>query len=196
MRPHNLRANRDYNPSRFAHKKNQIVMENDPLLPGGRAKRTCTPLILQRSLATFFIFLSVCVICLAAMPTDPTPKSTRPRNVILLISDGFGPASQTLARNYFSEINSLPPSTILPLDSILVGSSRSRSASSLITDSAAGATAFSCGLKTTNRAIGVNVDGKRCATVLEAAKKAGYRTGLVATNRITDATPAVFNCMN
>ena len=34
--------------------------------------------------------------------------------------------------------------------------------------------------------------GSPCATVLEAAKRAGYRTGLVVTTRITDATPATF----
>lgn len=38
----------------------------------------------------------------------------------------------------------------LPLDRLLVGSSRTRSSNSLVTDSAAGATAFSCGIKTYN----------------------------------------------
>ena len=43
---------------------------------------------------------------------------------------------------------------ILPLDTILVGQSRTQSSSNLVTDSAAGATAFSCGLKSYNGAIG------------------------------------------
>jgi alkaline phosphatase len=62
----------------------------------------------------------------------------------------------------------------------------------LITDSAAGATAFSCGLKSYNGAISVEPNHDPCGTVLEAAKKAGYMTGLVVTTRITDATPACF----
>jgi alkaline phosphatase len=62
----------------------------------------------------------------------------------------------------------------------------------LITDSAAGATAFSCGFKTYNGAISILPDHSPCGTVLEAAKKAGYMTGLVVTTRITDATPACF----
>lgn len=35
-------------------------------------------------------------------------------------------------------------------------------------------------------------DQTPCGTVLEAAKKAGYMTGLVVTTDITDATPACF----
>ncbi len=68
---------------------------------------------------------------------------------------GFGPASETMARNYYSHINKMQVSHKLPLDSILVGSSRTRSSSSLVTDSAAGATAFSCARKSYNAAISV-----------------------------------------
>src|SRR6201999_2727500 len=78
------------------------------------------------------------------------------------------------------------------LDKHHIGNSRTRSSSSLVTDSAAGATAFSCGFKSYNGAISVLPDHTPCGTVLEAAKKAGYMTGLVVTTRITDATPACF----
>ncbi|KAI8925546.1 alkaline-phosphatase-like protein [Entophlyctis helioformis] len=115
------------------------------------------------------------------------------RNVVLMISDGFGPASQTLARNYNQYVKDLPEGTQLPLDTILVGSSRTRSSSSFVTDSAAGATAFACILKTYNGAIGVDPSGVPCGTVLEAAKDRGMFTGLVATSRITHATPASFS---
>ncbi|KAI8813671.1 alkaline phosphatase [Cladochytrium replicatum] len=114
------------------------------------------------------------------------------RNVILLISDGFGPASEAFARQYYQWSNGLTPKDVLPLDTILVGSSRTRSSSSLVTDSAAGATAFACGIKSYNGAIAVDDDFKPCGTVLEAAKARGYHTGLVATSRITHATPASF----
>jgi alkaline phosphatase len=62
-----------------------------------------------------------------------------------------------------------------------------------VTDSAAGATAFSCALKSYNGAIAVTPDRKPCATVLEAAKENGLMTGLVVTSRITHATPASFS---
>lgn len=78
------------------------------------------------------------------------------RNVIMMISDGFGPASETYSRTYFQYLNSLPFDHMLPLDTIHVGQSRTRSASSLVTDSAAGATAFSCAMKSYNGAIAGN----------------------------------------
>lgn len=75
---------------------------------------------------------------------------------------------------------------------MLIGTHRSRSSDSLITDSAAGATAFSCGIKTYNGAIGVDSSGKDCDTIFEAAKRDGFLTGVVVTSRLTDATPAAF----
>ncbi|KAJ2864595.1 vacuolar alkaline phosphatase [Coemansia aciculifera] len=121
-------------------------------------------------------------------------QRSKKRNVILMISDGFGPASETMARNYVQQINDLPIGYKSPLDEILVGSSRTRSMNSLVTDSAAGATAFSCLIKTYNGAIAVADDKLPCGTVLEAAKlQRGMYTGLVATSRITHATPASFS---
>ncbi|KAF9349576.1 hypothetical protein BGX26_012159 [Mortierella sp. AD094] len=123
----------------------------------------------------------------------------RSRNVIMMVSDGFGPASQTYARSYYQYIHSNPKSLlskkeyVSPLDKIFVGSSRTKSSDSLITDSAAGATAFSCALKSYNGAIGVDPSGTPCGTILEAAKDLGMLTGLVVTSRITHATPASFS---
>jgi len=68
-----------------------------------------------------------------------------------------------------------------------------RSSNSLITDSAAWATAFSCGVKTNNSCVAVYQNGSSCGTMLESAKHLGYVTGLVVTSRITDATPAAFS---
>ncbi|KAH8549082.1 alkaline-phosphatase-like protein [Umbelopsis sp. PMI_123] len=117
-----------------------------------------------------------------------------PRNVIMMVSDGFGPASETFARQYHTWDNGLPYKSILPLDSIHVGQSRTQSSSSLVTDSAAGATAFSCGLKSYNGAIGVDPEESPCGTVLESAKiHKNMLTGLVVTSRITHATPAAFS---
>ncbi|KAI3637649.1 hypothetical protein MIR68_004298 [Amoeboaphelidium protococcarum] len=125
------------------------------------------------------------------------------RNVIFMVSDGFGPTSETYARYFYQYLKDgrNDPSTtprgdldaMLPLDTILVGTSRTRSYDSLITDSAAGATAFSCLLKTYNNAVGVNATQHPCPTLMEVAKMAGYSTGLVVRSRITDATPASFS---
>lgn len=128
--------------------------------------------------------------------TTPGPsekgKPSAKRNLIFMVSDGMGPASLSMTRSFRQYSSGLPIDDVLVLDRHFIGSSRTRSSSSLVTDSAAGATAFSCGIKSYNGAIAMLSDFMPCGTVLEAAKKAGYMTGLVVTTDITDATPACF----
>lgn len=109
-----------------------------------------------------------------------------------MVSDGMGPASLSLTRSFRQVLEGRDRSDTLVLDQHFWGSSRTMSSNSFVTDSAAGATAFSCGLKSYNTAISMTPDYEPCGTVLEAAKRAGYTTGLVVTTDITDATPACF----
>jgi len=74
----------------------------------------------------------------------------------------------------------------------IVGLHKSYSSDNLVTDSASGATAFACGIKTYNGAIGVNPDTVAVQTILEEAEEKNYATGLVATSTIVHATPASF----
>ncbi|KAK6207791.1 alkaline phosphatase [Colletotrichum tabaci] len=120
------------------------------------------------------------------------PPADAKRNLIFMVSDGMGPASLSLTRSFRQHVEGLPEGDVLTLDRHFWGSSRTRSSNSLVTDSAAGATAFSCGKKSYNGAISVLPDYEPCGTVLEAAKRAGFMTGLVVTTDITDATPACF----
>lgn len=115
------------------------------------------------------------------------------KNIIFMVSDGMGPASLSLTRSFRQFRDGLPIEDILELDKHLIGVSRTRSNSSLVTDSAAGATAFSCALKAYNEAVGVDPLQNPCGTILEALKLQGYLTGLVVTTAITDATPAAFS---
>ncbi|KAE8133080.1 alkaline-phosphatase-like protein [Aspergillus pseudotamarii] len=128
----------------------------------------------------------------AKQPWGPGGKPTGKRNLIFMVSDGMGPTSLTMTRNYRQFTEGLPVDQTLVLDDHIIGTSRTRSSNSLVTDSAAGATAFSCAQKSYNGAISVLPDHSPCGTVLEAAALAGYKTGLVVTTRITDATPACF----
>lgn len=123
--------------------------------------------------------------------------------LILIIPDGFGPASEVFARDFNQWSNGHNGwNNVLGSDTIQIGSIRTRSSDSWVTDSAASATAYSCAIKvpnsvnsslinfllcskTYNGAIGIDEDGNPCGTVLEAAKAAGYHTGLVVTSRIT-----------
>ncbi|KAJ5386751.1 alkaline phosphatase [Penicillium cosmopolitanum] len=132
---------------------------------------------------------------LAGPPKDhwgPGAKPTGKRNLIFMVSDGMGPTSLSMTRSFRQHTEGLPIDDTLILDQHLIGQSRTRSSNSLVTDSAAGATAFSCGHKSYNGAISVLPDHSPCGTVLEAAALAGYKTGLVVTTRLTDATPACF----
>jgi len=108
-----------------------------------------------------------------------------PKNIILLIGDGMG-LTQITAGMYAN-------GNKLNLERFpITGLMKTHSSSHLITDSGAGATAFSCGCKTYNGAIGVTKEKKTCETILEQAEKNGLATGLIATSSITHATPASF----
>lgn len=124
---------------------------------------------------------------------DDGVNTNTKKNIIFIVSDGMGPSSLSLARSFRQERDDLEVDDVLSFEKLLVGTIRTRSNSSLITDSAAAGTAFSCGVKTYNGAIGVNADEEPVGTVLEALKLKGYKTGLVVTTKITDATPAVFS---
>jgi alkaline phosphatase len=72
------------------------------------------------------------------------------------------------------------------------GFNKTNSSDELITDSAAGATAFTIGKKTYNGAIGVDKNEVPKKTILEMAVEKGLGTGLISTCAITHATPASF----
>ena len=117
--------------------------------------------------------------------SQPPAPETDVRNVILMIADGTG-ISQITAGMYAN--GGVTNYQRCPY----VGLHKQHSSDNLVTDSAAGATAFACGKKTYNGAIGVDPEGKSCSTLLEIAEAAGLSTGLIATSTIVHATPASF----
>lgn len=115
----------------------------------------------------------------------PPAEQVTARNIIFLIGDGMGlgQISATLYAN----------NNRLALEQFThIGFQKTYSVNDLITDSAAGATAFACGVKTYNGAIGLTADSASCETILEELRDKGYATGLVATATIVHATPAAF----
>ena len=69
---------------------------------------------------------------------------------------------------------------------------RTCSADSLVTDSAAAATAIACGEKTKNHWLGVDAAGRRLESCAEVAKKSGKKVGIVTSVTINHATPGGF----
>ncbi len=113
------------------------------------------------------------------------------RNVIFMIGDGMGENHLALAREQGVDL-------FMDTACDLRGQSETRSFSSKVTDSAAGATALSCGVRVNNRALcvypidplGVFV---RPRIITENAIEHGMRTGIVTTDRTTGATPAGYS---
>lgn len=193
-------------PSSTNSQEQTAATEEDALLTGQRTTRDAPSRWARwREIGVFVwaLFATAAVVILAVVYQHKQNEhahnhhsaSGRPsgkRNLVFMVSDGMGPASLSLTRSWRQYTDGLPYDDTLVLDGHLVGQSRTRSSNSLVTDSAAGATAFSCGMKSYNGAISVLPDFSPCGSVMEAAKKAGYTTGLVVTTRITDATPACF----
>jgi alkaline phosphatase len=110
------------------------------------------------------------------------------KNIIFLIGDGTGLAQITAGQYALVGPDGLLNMQTMPVTGIV----KTHSSDNLITDSASGATAYSCGLKTYNGAIGVDPNVTPCKTILELAEEKGLSTGLVSTSSITHATPASY----
>jgi alkaline phosphatase len=116
---------------------------------------------------------------------DEVLQSKSAPNIILMIGDGMGHSQMSTALFYGPEE---PNYVRFPF----VGLSRTSSSSHKITDSAAGATAFSCGVKTYNGSIAMAADTTAVETILEHLAAKNWKTGVIATSSITHATPASF----
>lgn len=119
-------------------------------------------------------------------PTYKTDNGkAKPKNVILLISDGSGFSSfwaaATANGGYLNATNIKH-----------VGFSNTSAANDYTTDSAAGGSAMSIGEKTNNRYIGMDANGKEVPNLPERLAKIGVRSGIVSNDKVTGATPATF----
>ena len=114
--------------------------------------------------------------------------ATPPRNVILVIGDGMGRGSYDLA-----SMRAHGETGRLFMQSLPVsGLCRTYSADSVVTDSAASATAIACGVKTNNGMLGMMPDGAHAQSVAVYAQKLGKSVGLVTSDAIQGATPSGF----
>lgn len=113
----------------------------------------------------------------------------QPKYVFLFIGDGMSIPQRMVAEEFALKTGRGP----LAMNSLpYQASTRTRSANSIITDSAAAATAIACGEKTNNGMLGVAPDGRELESVAYVAKKNGKKVGIVTTVTIMHATPAGF----
>jgi len=139
----------------------------------------------------FLAFLLVVTTLFATSCTsnnkNQAPKG--PKNVIVMIGDGMGPAqvySLLLTSQEKTAFERFPYS----------GFSITKSASNEITDSAAGGSAIANGTKTSNGVVGMDPDSIPVPSMLEIFAGQGKKTGVVVTCSVTHATPADFIAHN
>ena len=112
-------------------------------------------------------------------------------NVIFLIGDGMG--YNHLEKTKFER------SVTLTLDTFAIqGSSRTRSLTNDVTDSAAGGTALSCGIRTYNSGVGVYLLDPldvfiHPINITELCRDNKMLTGVITTDETSGATPAAFS---
>jgi len=142
------------------------------------------------------LLATAAVLIAGGSPAYAAPKA---QNVIVLIADGCSAEQYTFARWF--------KGAPLSFDPYRVGAVQTYIADSVIADSAPAASAFATGVRTSDKFISMgphpdtisavpvppeDLRYRPLATVLEGAKLLGKSTGIVATSRVTHATPAAY----
>ena len=139
----------------------------------------------------------------AALATDTTRAAAENRgpakNVIFMVSDGMNIGALTLARRFHMAVygKETPWMQLYRERPVVRSLMETASVSSLVTDSAAAASAWGSGQRVRNGTINMHPETKAPLAPLHTALQAARRrTGLVTTATITHATPAGFavNC--
>ena len=137
----------------------------------------------------FFTVILAAVACV--MPLWSAERGAeKPKYVFLFIGDGMATPQRMIADEFSRKlgrgqlaINTLP----------YHATTRTSCSNSLVTDSAAAATAIACGEKTRSGRLGISSDGTRkLDSVAKVAKRNGKKVGIVTSVTINHATPAGF----
>jgi alkaline phosphatase len=141
------------------------------------------------------VMLAILLLLAAWGAVGPSPATAAelPKNIIIMFADGAASTQWDFGR-YSSTVLRQQPfvTTDVLFRHGVVGLLATNSHDTYVTDSAAAASAMSIGVKVKNGAVSITPDGQSPSTVMEAAKAAGKRIGLVTTATVYDATPAAF----
>jgi alkaline phosphatase len=124
----------------------------------------------------------------------PAAAAKKVRGVVFMVSDGMSPGVLTMAEAY-SQLTRQQGTrwwSLLNDRAAARGLMDTASANSMVTDSAAAASAWGSGERVNNGAINFSTSGKELVPIAAILKKSGARIGLVSTATITHATPAGF----
>ncbi len=124
-----------------------------------------------------------------------TTATAEERNVILIVGDGMDDHQITIARNYLKGARGKLTMDTLPMRGVsqVLTVAEDGSTPVYVADSASSATAMATGQVTSRARIAMSAaDQKPIRTIAQMAQEAGFKTGIVATASVTDATPASF----
>ncbi|NNL57802.1 MAG: alkaline phosphatase [Pseudomonadales bacterium] len=132
----------------------------------------------------------------AASAAADTAALDKRRNVILIIGDGMDNQQITIARNYLVGVNgrlSLDNMSRRSIAQVLTVDESAPQRVVYVADSANSATAIASGQVTSRGRIATTAsDDRDLTSIVKLAAAAGYKTGVVSTASITDATVAAF----
>ncbi|MBM3782354.1 MAG: hypothetical protein FJW29_11905 [Acidobacteria bacterium] len=134
----------------------------------------------------------------AASQSAATTPAAVPRHVVLMVADGMSVGVPTLAESFSHTVRGRGTAwwELARHPDVTTGWVDTASLTSLVTDSAAAASAWGSGSRVRNGAINVLPDGTRLTPLAHLARQARRRIGLVTTTTVTHATPAGFAAVN
>lgn len=120
------------------------------------------------------------------------------KNIIFMVSDGMSTGTLNMADLLLQRKEGRRSTWLKLYEENLVRRALvdTSSASSMVTDSAAGSSAWGGGVKVPNGSVNVNADGSFNKPILQKFKGAGKSVGCVTSVPITHATPAGFSVNN
>ena len=130
----------------------------------------------------------------AGPPAFQQVAGKRPRNVIFMVSDGMSAGVPTIAEpfSHMTRNRGTNWHRLMKDRQIVHGQLSTRSLNSLVTDSAAAASAWGSGSRINNGVLNMLPDGTTLTPIATLLTNNNQRVGLVTTDVITGATPAGF----
>lgn len=129
--------------------------------------------------------------------TKPRHQPNKAKNILFLVSDGMSQGTLSMANMLMQRQFGKQSHWMALYEKQVLQRSLMETASSnsLVTDSAAGSSAWGGGARVPNGSLNIDANGKHWQPILQKFKEAGKKVGCVTTVPITHATPAGF-CVN
>jgi len=128
---------------------------------------------------------------------DNIHKNKKAKNIIFMVSDGMSSGTLNMAHLFLERKTGVGSNWInlYKQNRVTRALMDTASASSIVTDSAAGSSAWGSGFRVNNGSINVGINGELYMPILQKFKKSGKKVGCVTTVPVTHATPSGF-CVN